>query len=627
MKAQYLSLSLIAITLLPIACKTSTSGERLPAPSNRLFPHNVPYKFELLSAPLPSSIYPISFSDDSTQKSILFTRERQIEGAPRARDPLVDTWTSPWEPIQIVTPPEGNTIPYPDLLSEVDQVLEQDAAAILRKVSALREENRKKGTKPRMMISGAGPVGLLAALEAYLGGAEVAIVEKRKSYSRGQILRLNEDVIDRIKFFVGEAAWAELRHRGIVSESPNWQPNAAKDNPKNIPSKYDTDHVEIIRISHLEILLSEALQRYAKNDETNLKMYYGSEITSLKLTSTGWNIEITDSQKNVIPTSVHWVVSSEGPASKLREVLGINLDIITKKLYGSTTAFIIPDGFPSEYRPIENAHGTASIPRNSDDMKPESIGVLASESSRDGIAVVDNMKPEHHMVNKADLLTSLNALFENAGLSQDVVATLRLTEVPRTRFFVTGGIFYLGAEVTGPQYDFFTALKDPSDPTKGTRLDVHQEFMRILTAKHIPMEWTTSDVLKISEPDPKTQLSKSQSIFPIELQQATYFTIENHMGKSVFFGTAIGDTYATTHFFTGTGAVNGLRQATFLGTAIQADCTPAALETANQQAFEKTVGMQDRVMRGAGNAPLDGPFNPPVDNLIRGAKDHIHMEP
>lgn len=625
MKAQYLSLSLVSIILLPIACKTSTSGERLPAPRNTLPPSSVPYKFELLSAPLPSSIYPTSFSEDSTQKSILFTRERPIEGASRAHDPSAAIWTSPWEPIQIVTPPEGNTIPYPELLAEIDHILDQDAAATLQKVSTLREENRKKGIKPRMIISGAGPVGLLAALEVYLAGAEVAIVEKRKSYSRGQILRLNEDVINRIKFFVGDAAWEDLRRRGIVSESPNWQPNAAKDNPKNIPSKYVTDQVVIIRISHLEIVLSEALQRYAKNDEANLKMYYGSEITSLDLTPTGWNIEITDSQKNVIPTSAHWVVSSEGPASKLRELLGITIDIVTKKLYGSTTAFIIPDGFPSEYRPIENKHGTASIPRNSDDMKPEDIGQLASESSYDGIAVVDNMKPEHHMVTKAGLLASLNALFENAGLSEDVVATLRLTEVPRTRFFVTGGIFYLGAEITGPQYDFFTALKDPSDPTKGTRLDIHQEFMRLLTAKHIPMEFTTSDVLKISEPDPKTQLSKSQSLFPIQLQQASHFIIEDHVGKSVFFGTAIGDTYATTHFFTGTGAVNGLRGAEKLGTAVQEGCTPASLETANQQAFEKTVDMQDLVMRGTKNAPLDGPFNPPMDNLVRHAQEHIHM--
>lgn len=46
------------------------------------------------------------------------------------------------------------------------------------------EEERSDAPRPKVLIVGAGPRGLLAALEAYLYGGEVEIVEKRLEYTR-----------------------------------------------------------------------------------------------------------------------------------------------------------------------------------------------------------------------------------------------------------------------------------------------------------------------------------------------------------------------------------------------------------------------------------------------------------
>jgi 2-polyprenyl-6-methoxyphenol hydroxylase-like FAD-dependent oxidoreductase len=71
----------------------------------------------------------------------------------------------------------------------------------------------------------------------------------------------------------------------------------------------------------------------------------------------------------------------------------------------------------------------------------------------------------------------------------------------------------------------------------------------------------------------------------------------------------VGDAYATTHFFTGSGVVNGLRAARSFGKALANGGTDSAWGDAEREVTATTDAMHHRAMQGSGNAPLDGPFN------------------
>jgi 2-polyprenyl-6-methoxyphenol hydroxylase-like FAD-dependent oxidoreductase len=60
---------------------------------------------------------------------------------------------------------------------------------------------------PRVVVSGAGPAGLAAAIEARMAGAEVILLEKRGAYTRDNAITLRSHAIDKLKYF---GVWEEL---------------------------------------------------------------------------------------------------------------------------------------------------------------------------------------------------------------------------------------------------------------------------------------------------------------------------------------------------------------------------------------------------------------------------------
>ena len=88
-----------------------------------------------------------------------------------------------------------------------------DAVAALRRAPAGVED------APKIVVSGAGPVGLRAAVEAARDGARVVVVEKRASFSRVNILTLFDDTLaDLVR--LGAKIWYPQLKIGRVGDAP-----------------------------------------------------------------------------------------------------------------------------------------------------------------------------------------------------------------------------------------------------------------------------------------------------------------------------------------------------------------------------------------------------------------------
>jgi hypothetical protein len=104
------------------------------------------------------------------------------------------------------------------------------------------------------LVVGGGPVGLVAALSLYSLGFRVSMVEKRPSYIRTQILRLDPDTLNGVlrDRLLGRAALGRLNSAGFL--------NAEKG---------------CIKVSDLEYALAIRAETLAKEDPDNFSVYYG----------------------------------------------------------------------------------------------------------------------------------------------------------------------------------------------------------------------------------------------------------------------------------------------------------------------------------------------------------------
>ena len=548
--------------------------------------------------------------------------------------------------------------------------------------------------QPRVVVSGLGPVGILTVLEAYVAGASVIGVETRSQYTRPQILRLTPDTIERVKYFAGVDVWEYLREEGIVSQSPNWVQNKfdlvngylyprihaletkiRRTNNSSIRSRLkadlrhekqlakekfthseldlrntyknkglDLEDVDIIRINHLETLLAAIAERLAKQDPEHLRIYYGANI---KVTGTqpSYSLQLEITSEGT--TSTHAIEAdilaiSEGAGSQAAQALHMQSKPISNMLYGATVALRLPQGFDIGLRPIENKEGTASVVGIAK-IDPQKLTKPGQSLGRRHYTWT--MIEEHKLCEELNTILSHTADSTHYPSAHEVLLPCDLdvshmpnpkriggenTVLPRTRYFFTAGIAYMGAEVTKPQFEMFHTDRSDSPAVRENKRSGLKEFMLILAKKHMPREYVEGQGLHkpliAQEAEGESNYSAdrarvvmlteekySLTVFPIQLRKGTqYYFMENFIDGEHHRPVRVvaeGDTYGTTHFFTGSGAVNGLRAAILFGLALQNGNTQQSWDAAAKRASEYTDDMHHKVIDGEGNAPLDGPYN------------------
>lgn len=552
------------------------------------------------------------------------------------------------------------------------------------KILAFRNAVHKvRPQQPRVLVSGLGPVGLLSLLEAYKNGSSVIGVERRSQYSRPQVLRLTEDTINNIKYFLGDKLFDHLIEVGVISRSPNWIYNKFDKNnnyiykpgvPFNLTPNdvafqaahpnLKTDNVDIIRINHLETILAAVVEHLAKVDSHHIRVYYGSVLDIDKNHDSVYNLTLKVFSEGLNSTEKidsDVIVVSEGNNDKAKDTFDIaRNDLSTETLYGATAAFRLPVGFDVALRPIENFYGTASV-KGIAKIDVDKLTKVGNDIENYTWTMIDERtlceELNHQLDESLKIYKSITPKPKEQIETTDInlpcnpitktPLPLPLSRrnggdkvfLPRTRYFFTGGIAYLGAELQEKQYKMYQEIEkyiDKKNKTKIIKENTKQELkkiMLILAKKHMPREYIEGQegrfqyksvadralrdstiLADISRVIMVAEENTSLGLFPIILKKAASFDkivkIKNKAGNEktmrVIF---MGDSYATTHFFTGSGAVNGLRAANFFGTAIHEGCTDISCNEAGKKASDATDEMHAKVIEGKGDAPLDGPFN------------------
>ena len=398
--------------------------------------------------------------------------------------------------------------------------------------------------------------------------------------------------------------------------------------------------------------MAALIEKLAKKDPEHIRLYYGS-VTNAQINNQTFALDLEISsgdKKQKFAVNGDNMIIAEGAGSKLADKLGLKTKTISDKLHGSTVALRLPIGFDITLRPIENFNGTASV-KGVAKIDPEKL-TLPGQS----IMGKSGKKYTWTMIDEQALCKELNQVLTETALQTHTATDELLLPcdtksedlkepwnqrnggekyfLPRTRYFFTGGIAYLGGELNDGQFAMFEKKRNPDKAISEAAHAGLKKYLLVLAKKHMPREYVegqgaTGHMISPSVLNPgKNNFSAankdrvitvveetySLSSFPIELKKAEEFFVRRKLKnngeeeKDVLIA-QIGDTYATTHFFTGSGAVNGLEAAMAVGRALNSGNKESDWQTAAQDVSVATDKMHSKVMKGTGNAPLDGPFN------------------
>jgi len=118
--------------------------------------------------------------------------------------------------------------------------------------------HQRPSTKPDTIIIGAGPIGLLTAIESILSGrsSKVLLLEKRSTFNRDQVFGINQQFKNRIEFLVGKNFFQRCLRNGIIIERKPWEHLG------------DTSPYWELRVQHMQyILFLLAHHSYKDNDK------------------------------------------------------------------------------------------------------------------------------------------------------------------------------------------------------------------------------------------------------------------------------------------------------------------------------------------------------------------------
>lgn len=417
------------------------------------------------------------------------------------------------------------------------------------------------GPPLKLMVVGAGPAGLVAAIQAYLEGADVTLVEPRPDFIRDQILRINFESYMDITRILGEDmlrvldAQDFLSHRfqgqglrGLFTESSYWV-------------------TEIKDLQYILYALLKRLQSLDDKEQKGLHILGGYEFVNFE----NDNVRIRH-KVNKTESLIHadWVCGADGARSKVAEAAGMNaLPVSTQDTYAAIT-FDHPyadDPLRAEMQdnkldpsipalPAIVADGIAEIRAASPNNDEIERKLQVIEVHRQRTWIVAEQEILNNTISKENeeewyrRMRSMSGLDTNIDL--DTVqrgVRKQLNEIesdakwlwtkgrlPVTRFFTSPKTVYLGCEI--PPNMLQTMQDDKEEALRWTRSALRA---------HLPQNVINS--LKC----------RNLNVFPVQLTKRTKFYKDLENGKTKVF--LIGDALATPHFLTGSGAVAGMKTA------------------------------------------------------------------
>ncbi|WP_255361149.1 FAD-dependent monooxygenase [Mycobacterium sp. 852002-51057_SCH5723018] len=211
-------------------------------------------------------------------------------------------------------------------------------------------------TEHAVVVAGGGPTGLMLAGELALGGADVAIVERRVSQEltgarAGGLHSRTIEVLDQRGIadrFLSQGQVAQVagfsQIRLDISDFPTRHPYGLA-----------------LWQSHIERILADWV------DELRVPIYRGREVTGAAQDSTGVDLELADGQ----PMRAQYLVGCDGGRSRVRKAAGIDFPG-----WDATTSYLLAE--------VEMA---ADAPAPEWGIRHDALGVHALSTVDDGEAV------------------------------------------------------------------------------------------------------------------------------------------------------------------------------------------------------------------------------------------------
>ena len=208
------------------------------------------------------------------------------------------------------------------------------------------QKNSSDAKPLKVLVVGAGPAGLVSALEANRAGASVSVVEKRSNYTRQQHIILDEHSLDTLKRF--EIDCPEL-------------------------SYFKPAKVGVVPINKLE----ETLKKKVESQ--------GIRILSATMTHINKNHSITVSDENQLRSELDYdlLIGADGGKSKVRSELGIEMNSFGNPAWGAGAVLKLPHpkGFSLDTFHVQDSYTQAplSVRRF---ISPDGYSVVFSHSHR-----------------------------------------------------------------------------------------------------------------------------------------------------------------------------------------------------------------------------------------------------
>ena len=208
----------------------------------------------------------------------------------------------------------------------------------------------------KVLIVGAGPVGLLCALMAYESGAEVTLVEKRNAYTRHQVILLDKVSIKDLKKYIGSENYDKMLDLGYFKE--------------------DNDFVTIFHssINHIEMALALAVENQAKRNPKFLKVLYNHEFDGSFKDGQLNNLVLKTPNGTYSVIKPDWVLGADSIRSRVSELAGFKQYNLTSAVHAGIAVF--------KKHPDQNIVGN-SEGRYSLNIGTEKSFYLATELSSD----------------------------------------------------------------------------------------------------------------------------------------------------------------------------------------------------------------------------------------------------
>lgn len=167
------------------------------------------------------------------------------------------------------------------------------------------------GSKPQVVISGAGPAGLMRGIQALLQGSPTVILEKRGEHARHRdnVVALETETLNFLKDY---GVYQYLIENHLI-----FKPN----------KRYAS-----VKIADLEMALKKVVEELTKNENPPV-IQYDSEISSIGMDNV--KVELTVENKDGSKTKIHDIdifINAEGMNSTTNKILGFNRISVLPKI-------------------------------------------------------------------------------------------------------------------------------------------------------------------------------------------------------------------------------------------------------------------------------------------------------